>query len=69
MAYHMKTTVQIPHALFEEARKVAHRGKTTLKAFSCSRNTRIIGRRSVPCSKEAEFQARKSVQNPLVNEP
>lgn len=33
MVSHMKTTVQIPDPLFEEARKVAHREKTTLKAL------------------------------------
>jgi len=27
----MKTTVEIPDSLFEEARKVAHRDRTTLK--------------------------------------
>jgi len=29
----MKTTVQIPDSLFEEARKVANRERTTLKAL------------------------------------
>jgi len=33
MGNHMKTTVQIPDALFEEARKVAHQEKTTFKAL------------------------------------
>ena len=33
MVNHMKTTVQIPDPLFEEARKVAQREKTTLKAL------------------------------------
>ena len=33
MAYHMKTTIQIPDAVFEEARKLAHRERTTLKAL------------------------------------
>jgi len=33
MACHMKTTIQIPDAVFEEARKLAHREKTTLKAL------------------------------------
>jgi len=33
MVGHMKTTVQIPDSLFEEARKVANREKTTLKAL------------------------------------
>ena len=33
MVNHMKTTVQIPDSLFEEARKLAHREQTTLKAL------------------------------------
>jgi len=33
MVSHMKTTVQIPDSLFEEARKVANRERTTLKAL------------------------------------
>jgi hypothetical protein len=33
MASHMKTTIHIPDSLFDEARKVAHREKTTLKAL------------------------------------
>jgi hypothetical protein len=33
MASYMKTTIQIPDSLFEEARKLAHRERTTLKAL------------------------------------
>lgn len=33
MVCHMKTTIHIPDAVFEEARKLAHREKTTLKAL------------------------------------
>jgi hypothetical protein len=33
MVYHMKTTIQIPDAVFEEARKLAHQERTTLKAL------------------------------------
>ena len=33
MVSHMKTTVQIPDSLFEEARKLANRERTTLKAL------------------------------------
>lgn len=33
MVCHMKTTVQIPDSLFEEARKLANRERTTLKAL------------------------------------
>jgi len=33
MVSHMKTTAQIPDSLFEEARKLANRERTTLKAL------------------------------------
>lgn len=33
MASHMKTTIQIPDNLFEEARRIAEREHTTLKAL------------------------------------
>lgn len=33
MVSHMKTTIQIPDSLFEEARKVARRDHTTLKVL------------------------------------
>ena len=33
MASHMKTTIQIPDSLFEEARQLAEREQTTLKAL------------------------------------
>ncbi len=33
MVSHMKTTIHIPDSLFNEARKVAHQEKTTLKAL------------------------------------
>ena len=33
MASHVKTTIQIPDSLFEEARKLAAKEKTTLKAL------------------------------------
>ena len=45
MVSHMKTTVQIPDSLFEEARKVAHREKTTLKALVEEGLRRIISER------------------------
>jgi len=38
----MKTTVQIPDSLFEEARKVANRERTTLKALIEEGLRRII---------------------------
>ena len=33
MYSHMKTTIQIPDSLFEEARRVAHRERITLRAL------------------------------------
>ena len=33
MASHMKTTIQIPDSLFEEARKVAQRERVTLRSL------------------------------------
>ena len=33
MASHMKTTIQIPDSLFDEARRLAEREHTTLKAL------------------------------------
>jgi CRISPR/Cas system-associated protein Csm6 len=33
MVSHMKTTIQIPDNLFEEARRLAQRDRTTLKAL------------------------------------
>jgi len=33
MCSHMKTTIQIPDSLFEEARRVAHRERITLRAL------------------------------------
>jgi hypothetical protein len=41
----MKTTVEIPDSLFEEARKVAHRDRTTLKALVEEGLRRIIADR------------------------
>jgi CRISPR/Cas system-associated protein Csm6 len=45
MVSHMKTTIQIPDSLFEEARKLAHREKTTLKALVEQGLRRIISER------------------------
>lgn len=33
MVTHMKTTIEISDSLFEEARRVAHRERTTMKAL------------------------------------
>ena len=42
MVIYMKTTVQIPDSIFEEARKLAHRERTTLKALIQEGLRRII---------------------------
>ena len=52
----MKTTVQIPDSLFEEARKVAHRDRTTLKALVEEGLRRIISERK----RRNTFQLRKA---------
>jgi hypothetical protein len=45
MVSYMKTTVQIPDSLFEEARKVANRERTTMKALIEEGLRRIISQR------------------------
>jgi hypothetical protein len=45
MASHMKTTVQIPDSLLEEARAVANREQTTLKALIQEGLQRILTER------------------------
>ena len=45
MVTHMKTTIQIPDSLFEEARRLAHREQTTLKALVEQGLRRIISER------------------------
>jgi hypothetical protein len=55
----MKTTVQIPDTLFEEARKVARRERITLKALIEEGLRRIIAdrkRRSVFRLRKASFK-------------
>jgi hypothetical protein len=55
----MKTTVQIPDTLFEEARKVAQRERITLKALIEEGLRRIIAdrkRRSVFRLRKASFK-------------
>jgi Bacterial antitoxin of type II TA system, VapB len=42
---HMKITIQIPDSLFEEARQLAHRERTTLKALVEEGLRRIISER------------------------
>lgn len=45
MATHIKTTIQIPDNLFEEARKLAQRERTTLKALVEQGLRRMIAER------------------------
>jgi len=45
MVINMKTTIQIPDSLFEAARKLAHRERTTLKALVEEGLRRIIAER------------------------
>jgi hypothetical protein len=45
MVSHMKTTIQISDSLFEEARKLAQRDRTTLKALVEQGLRRIISER------------------------
>lgn len=61
MASHMKTTIQIPDSLAEEARRVAHREHTTLKALIEQGLRRILAerkRRSGFCLRKATFKGR-----------
>ncbi|MBM4337986.1 MAG: DUF2191 domain-containing protein [Deltaproteobacteria bacterium] len=52
----MKTSIQIPNSLFEEARKLAHRERTTLKALVEEGLRRIISDRK----KRNGFRLRKA---------
>ena len=45
MVGHMKTTIEIPDSLFEEARKLAQRERTTLKALVEQGLRRVIAER------------------------
>jgi hypothetical protein len=56
MVDHMKTTIQIPDGLFEEARKLAHRERTTLKALVQEGLRRIISERK----RRSRFRLRKA---------
>lgn len=56
MASHMKTTIQIPDSLFEEARKVARRDRTTLKVLVEQGLRRVIAERR----KRTKFRLRKA---------
>ena len=52
----MKITVQIPDSLFEEARKLAHRERTTLKALIQDGLRRVIAERK----RRGRFKLRKA---------
>ena len=56
MASHMKTTIQIPDSLLEEARKAAHREHTTLKALVEQGLRRMLAERK----RRGEFRLRKA---------
>ncbi|MEX5214480.1 MAG: type II toxin-antitoxin system VapB family antitoxin [Nitrospiraceae bacterium] len=51
----MKTTIHIPDSLFEEARKLAHRERTTLKALVEQGLRRIVSERK----RRSGFRLRK----------
>jgi hypothetical protein len=51
----MKTTIQIPESLLEEARQVAHRERTTLKALVEQGLRRILSERK----RRSGFRLRK----------
>ncbi len=56
MASHMKTTIQIPDSLFEEARRLAEREHTTLKALVEQALRRTLAERK----RREKFQLRKA---------
>ncbi len=56
MASHMKTTIQIPDSLFEEARKLAAKEKTTLKALVEEGLRLILAKRN----RRSAFRLRKA---------
>lgn len=55
MVDHMKTTIHIPDGLFKEARKIAHREGTTLKALVEQGLRRVISERQ----QRSQFRLRK----------
>ncbi len=56
MVSHMKTTIQIPDSLFEEARRMAQREHTTLKALVEQALRRILAERK----RRGGFRLRKA---------
>jgi hypothetical protein len=55
MVSHMKTTIQIPDSLFEEARKLARQEQTTLKALVEQGLRRVLQERK----RQSGFRLRK----------
>lgn len=58
MASHMKTTIHIPDSLFDEAKKVALREKTTLKALVEEGLRRVVTERNG--QGQGEFRLRQA---------
>ena len=56
MASHMKTTIHIPDSLFQEARRLAQRENTTLKALVEQGLRRTLAERK----ERGEFRLRKA---------
>ena len=56
MVSHMKTTLQIPDALFEEVRKLAQRERTTMKAIVETGLRHIVSERQ----RRSRFRLRKA---------
>jgi len=56
MASHMKTTIQIPDSLFDEARRLAEREHTTLKALVEQGLRRTVAERR----RQGAFRLRKA---------
>ena len=58
MVNHMKTTIHIPDSLFNEARKIAHREKATLRALVEEGLRKVVAERSARNSEV--FKLRKA---------
>lgn len=56
MASHMKTTIHIPDSLLEEARKIASREQTTLKALIQEGLRKVVAEHRKP----SRFRLRKA---------
>jgi hypothetical protein len=58
MVSHMKTTIQIPDSLFEEARRVAHRERVTMRSLVEAGLRRVLADHSR--TKRGGFRLRKA---------